>query len=389
MRCKKRNPQYAYLAPTYGQAKRVAWDIFKDSCRNIPGVSINEAELRIDIRTADNNRIRFMLLGAENPGTLRGIYLDGVVLDEYGEMNATIFSQVIRPALSDRKGWAIFIGTPKGSNEFHKIYQVACKYMKEGKDWFANMYKASETGIVALSELEAARATMTEDEYNQEFECDFAAALTGAYYKDQFNYLDKEKRITQVPYEPSVPVMTGWDLGIDDSTAIWFIQQVGKELRAVDHMEVNGKGLDWIVGELLKKPYTYHHHYLPHDVKVRELATGKSRVETLKSLKLPGYIEAVAKLPPEDGINATRLLLPKFWFDEHKTDYGVNAMKSYERLYDHKEGVYKSRPRHNWASHSADAFRTFAVGYTGEEDERGHRDLPTSIETDYDIFEVG
>lgn len=388
LRQKKRNPRYAYIAPTYGQAKRVAWDILKDATRQIPGSKINEAELRVDIERSDNDRIRYTLLGAENPGSVRGIYLDGCILDEYAEMDTTMWSQVIRPALSDRRGWAIFIGTPKGSNHFHKIYRAAKQMAEEGKDWFTAMYKASETGVVALSELEAARATMSPEEYDQEFECSFSAGLTGAYYAPQFKFLKAEGRITKVPWEPAVPVMTGWDLGIDDSTAIWFLQQVGKELRVIDYMEVNNKDLPWIAKELQAKPYMYNWHYLPHDGKVRELQTGKTRIEQLQKLGLKGQIEAVKKLPPEDGISATRILLPKMWFDEMKTDYGRECLESYERVFDHKEGVFKSRPRHNWASHGADAMRTFAVGYTGDEEERRDRRLPDQQDTDYDPFEV-
>src|SRR3989304_4749260 len=119
LRNTKRNPQYAYIAPTYGQAKRIAWDMFKEYTKNLPGVSTNEQDLRLEIeRPHLQDKVRFLLLGAENPGSLKGIYLDGVILDEFAECAPAIWGEVVRPALSDRRGWAIFIGTPKGQNHF-------------------------------------------------------------------------------------------------------------------------------------------------------------------------------------------------------------------------------------------------------------------------------
>jgi hypothetical protein len=358
LRNELKNPQYAYIAPTYGQAKRVAWDMLKDATKSIPGIVVNEAELRVDIpRQSRGDRIRFMLLGAENPGTLRGIYLDGVIMDEYAEMDPTVWSQVVRPALSDRKGWAIFIGTPKGQNGFYEIYQAA----QNTPDWYHIMYKASQTGIIPPDELEAARAIMSAEEYEQEYECSFSAALVGAYYGKYMEEAEKEGRITNVPHDPSVPVDTFWDLGVDDTTVIWFGQRVGKEWHFIDHIEMSGEGLAYYVKELDKKPYKFGTHYLPHDAEARELGTGKSRIETFRALGLKN-LEVAEKLDVEDGINAVRLLLPRCWFDKEKCARGVNALKSYERKWDSKNKIYQQKPLHNWASHSADAFRTFAVG---------------------------
>ena len=141
LRCPHRNPQYSYVAPTYGQAKRVAWSILKEYVKDLPNLEINESELRIDIpRPHLGDHVRILLLGAENPGSVRGIYLDGVVLDEFAEMSPVIWSQVLRPALSDRLGWAIFIGTPKGTNAFYDLYRAA----QENKEWYSAIFRASE-----------------------------------------------------------------------------------------------------------------------------------------------------------------------------------------------------------------------------------------------------
>jgi phage terminase large subunit len=381
LRCKNHSPQYAYIAPTYGQAKRVAWDILKDAVKNIPGVVINEAELRVDIpRPSERDRVRFMLLGAENPGSIRGIYLDGVVLDEMGEMDPIVWSQVVRPALSDRLGWAIFIGTPKGQNGFYDLYMQAQNH----QDWFHAMYKASQTGIIPIGELEAAKAIMSPEEYDQEYECSFSAALVGAYYGKLMSAAEEDGRLTVVAHDPSVPVNTYWDLGVDDTTVIWFGQRVGKNWHWIDYLEMSGEGLDYYAKELKKKKYMYGVHYLPHDAEAREMGTGKTRIETLKSLELRNT-EVVPRQAVEDGINAVRMVIPRSWFDKDKCKRGIEALRSYERKWDSKNKIYQQKPLHNWASHGADAFRTAAMSME-RKSPNDVRNYPRQAKTDYDIF---
>jgi hypothetical protein len=317
-----------------------------------------------------------MLLGAENPGSLRGIYLDGVVLDEYAECDPRVWGEVVRPALSDRLGWAIFIGTPKGSNHFYEIYKKA-----QGLDsWFTAIYKASETGIILRSELEAAAQEMSEEEYNQEYEADFGAALMGAYYGKEMKQADSEKRITTVSYDPAVQVHTFWDLGIGDSTSIWCMQLVGKEYHLIDYIEHSGVSLDHYVRELTRRPYVYGEHWLPHDAAARELGSGKTRQETLLSLGVRGRI--LPKWRLEDGINAVRMLLPKCWFDATKCERGIEALRNYQRKWDGKNQIYQNTPLHNWASHGADAFRALAQGFKGEY-HSSNRQLPRTADHEY------
>lgn len=385
LRCEKKNPQYAYLAPTYGQAKRVAWDYIKDFTKNIPGVETNEADLRVDITRPDRgDRIRIMLLGAENPGSIRGIYLDGIILDEFAECDPLVWSTVVRPALSDRLGWAVFIGTPRGTNHLYDIYQHA---RANAGEWFSVAYKASETGIIPISELEAARQIMSEPEYAQEYEVSFSAALIGAYYGKELEKMENENRITKVPYDPALPVITAWDLGISDTTAIWFVQINGKSVQAIDYLETSGAGLDYYVGELKNKGYNYDRHLLPHDAAARDLSTGKTRVQTLQSMGLRN-IEVVAKLSVEDGINASRLLLSKMWIDMEKCERGIDALKNYERKWDNKNKIYQARPLHNWASHGSDSFRTLAVGINEDRPSMDElqRSLPRQAKNEWNIF---
>lgn len=390
LRNKKKNPQYAYIAPTYGQAKRVAWQMLKDAVMKIPGVKINESELRVDIPRDSGDFIRFMLLGAENPDTLRGIHLDGCILDEFATMDPTAWTQVIRPALSDRKGWAIFISTPKGTNHFQKMYMMA---RKEGGDWFAATFKASQTKIIPESELKAAQATMSPEEYDQEYECSFTAALVGAYFGKEMAAAEREKRIIRFPMEPGYPVDCGFDLGMDDSTSIWFVQQVGREIRSVDYFETNGQGIPEIAKAMKEKGYTYRYLYLPHDISVRDLSVGKgkTRLDTLQEFKLTAkshhiIIPKVKK--KEDSIHAARMLIPKMVFHEDNCYQGIEALKSYERAFDPKERVFRTMPKRNWATHGADAFQTLAMGFRGDFDQMDVRHLPSKLDIDYDIFGV-
>lgn len=385
LRCTNKNPQYAYLAPTYGQAKRVAWDFLKDFTKNLPNVKSNEADLKVEIdRPWVDDKVRFMLLGAENPGSLRGIYLDGVILDEYAEMDPTVWNQVIRPALSDRIGWAIFIGTPKGQNHFKDILEAAKKH---DKDWFHCIFKASETKIVPITELEAAKQTMSEEEYNQEYECSFTAALVGAYYGKEIEYLEKMGRIKEIPHDPHLLVDTFWDLGIGDSTAIWFAQVLGQEIRVIDYVEDSGQPLSYyakILKEGHREKYNYGTHCLPHDAAARSLETGRSRQESLLQLGIRTQILSRQKL--EDGINAARMILPKCWFDLVKCERGLNALRNYQRNWDAKNKIFNNKPRHDWASHGADAFRYLALGLKEDHNRIEKKLFPIHAETEYDVF---
>lgn len=351
--CSLPEPRFAYIAPLYSQAKDVAWSYLKRFTGNIPGVVPYENELRVDL--PNGGRVR--LYGADNYDRMRGIYLDGVVIDEYGDIDPRAWQEVIRPALSDRRGWAIFIGTPKGRNHFSDLWDAAGR----DPDWYALMLKASQTGLIAPEELADARKSMTADQYAAEYECSFQAAVIGSYFGREMNQAEADKRITRVPWEPKLQVHTAWDLGIGDSTAIWFAQLAGKEIRLIDYLENSGVGLDWYAKELRSKPYVYGEHILPHDAEVKELGTGRSRLETLGSLGVVNT-RIIAAQSVADGINAARLLIPQCWFDAEKCERGVNALRNYRREFDEKLKAFKDRPLHDWSSHGSDAFRYFALG---------------------------
>ena len=389
LRCTENNPQFAYIAPNYGQAKRVAWDMLKGFVKDLPGVTTNEQELRMDIaRPQFGDRARIMLLGAENPDSIRGLYLDGVIIDEFADCDPTVWGKVVRPALADRKGWAIFIGTPKGQNHFYNIYQTALKNLDF--DWYAALYKASETGVIDPYELEAARREMTSEEYDQEFECDFSAALLGAYYGKLMNDAEEVGRISKVPYDPALPIDTFWDLGMDDSTAIWFVQRTGQETRLIDYIENSGEGLPYYAQQLSadhRRKYVYRDHVLPHDGAVRDLSSGEKRSDTLRKLVPSGRVLIGRKHKPENGINASRLLIPKCWFDRVKCERGLKALRNYQKKWDGKNQIWSSKPLHDWSSHGADAFRLLAMEVKPEGDRDPYSKRQAVVEDyHYDIF---
>ncbi len=350
--CKRERPRFAYIGPTYRQAKATVWDYLKFYARPVPGVKFNESELRCDYPNGGQVR----LYGGDDPDSLRGLYFDGVVPDEYGLHQSDIFGTVLRPALSDREGWALFLGTPNGKNQFYEILQ----YAQAQPGWFAAVYKASETGILSQEELEAARSVMTADEYAQEFECSFDAAVKGAIFSQELEQARSQGRVTTVPYDPVLPVDTDWDLGIGDHTAIWFTQSLRSgEVRAIDYFEASGEGLPYYATVLRNRGYTYGTHWAPHDIQVRELASGRSRLEAAESLGI--RFSVAPRVSVEDGIHAARMLMPRVWFDQQKCRAGLEALQHYRRDYNARLQEFKATPVHDWSSHGADAFRGLAV----------------------------
>jgi hypothetical protein len=343
-------PRYAYIAPTYSQAKRVAWDYLTHFVRPLDAVA-NIAELRVDFLGR-----RIQLYGSDNPDSLRGQYFDGVVLDEIGDQNPKIWNEIIRPALADRKGWCLFIGTPKGNNHFKELFDRASKE----PGWAALQFKASETKIIDVEELDAARKEMGDDKYNQEFECSFNAAVEGSYYGKLINDLEEKGRMCDITRDDLCQTYVAWDLGMGDSTALWVAQNAGQETRLMDYVENHGQGLDWYVNWLKENNWHQAEQLLPHDVEVRELGTGKSRLEVLREAGL--NVKVLPRLSVDDGIQSVRRLLPRCWFNMPKVKQGLDCVRNYRREYDEKRNVFYDKPLHDWASHGSDAFRYLALG---------------------------
>jgi len=348
----KKNPQFHYIAPNYTQAKRVAWEYLKEYTRPLGSIA-NVAELRVNFLGR-----QISLHGADNPDSLRGIYSDGCVLDEFGNMRPELWSQVIRPALADRKGWALFIGTPMGDNHFKQLRDYADD--EENKQWSLCEFKASETGIVDDEELRDAKREMGDNRYNQEFEVSFDAPIVGSYYGEILNDLKEQGHIRDIPTDSRTIKFTAWDLGMSDSTSIWVGEAIAGEVRLMDYYENAGQSLEHYITWLQEKGYDKYEHILPHDVEVRELGTGKSRKEMLEEGGLD--ITVAPKLGVEDGIQAVRQLLKNCYFNEKSTNVGLNCLRNYRRVFNEKLNTYQEKPLHDWSSHCADAFRYLAVG---------------------------
>lgn len=350
---------YAYVAPYRSQAKSVAWDYLKRFAAPATA-GVNEAELLLTTQTG----AKIQLFGADNADAMRGLGFDGVYLDEYGDFRPSVWGNVIRPTLSDRAGWAVIGGTPKGRNQFYEAFDAA----QRSPDWFCLRLPASASGILPPTELHALRAQLTQDQYDQEYECSFEAAILGAFFGVEMREASDSGRIGRVPHDPDRPVFTAWDIGYRDDTAIWFYQVAGGEIHVLDYHASSGSTVADLAEVVAGKPYRYARHHLPHDARAKTLASGgRSVVEQLAALLGGiGKFQIVADLGVQDGIQAARLVMPRCWFDADLCREGIEALRQYQREYDEDKRAFRATPRHDWTSHPADAFRMLAVAWREE-----------------------
>lgn len=356
------------MLPEYAQARKAIWDAINPHT----GIRrIDEAFPR-EIRDSTNEQqmfIRFkngstwQVVGSDSYNSLVGSPPVGLVFSEWALADPAAWAY-LRPILLENGGWALWIYTSRGKNHGHKTWLLS--QSEEG--WYGVRQNALQTGVFTEKQLEAElreyKADYGEEDgealFEQEYHCSFDSAVIGAYYGRALAKLDKEGRITSVPYDPEFTVYTAWDLGLDDATAIWFAQIAGREVRVIDYLEVRGKSLIEIAQEIKSRKYLYEEHYLPHDVDTREMTTAKTRKETLESIGLTP-IRAGSKLPVQDGIHAVRNLLPKCVFDAAKCAKGLDALRQYRVEMDSKTKTPRKNPLHDWSSHGADAFRELAV----------------------------
>ena len=360
MFAKSPNPLYAYIAPYRSQAKAVAWDYFKFYARPITR-EINESELVMELI----NGAKIRLFGADNADAMRGLGFDGVYMDEYGDFRPSVWGNVVRPALSDKQGWCVFGGTPKGRNQFYDIFQLA---VDNPREWFLLRLPASTSGLLPPTELEAAKAQLSPDQYQQEYETDFSAAVVGAFFGVEMREAEQQGRITALPYDPELPVHTAWDLGYRDDTAIWFYQLGRGEIRVIDFYAVSGADIHDIAAHVEGKPYRYAKHYLPHDARAKSLQTGRSIIEQLAVYLGAAKLAVVPDIGLQSGIQAVRMTLPRVWFDAEKCREGIEALRQYQREYDEDKKAFRQSPRHDWTSHPSDAFRMLAVSWQEQSD---------------------
>jgi hypothetical protein len=349
------NGLFGYVAPYQNQARRIAWDYFKYYAQPV----IKDANEQMMSLTLMNGA-KISLFGADNADAMRGLGFSGLYLDEYGDFKPSVFGNVLRPALSDKNGWCVFAGTPKGRNQFWDMYETA---QRIPSDWFLLRLPASSSGLLPSSELAAAKAQLSEDQYLQEYECSFEAAILGAFYGTEMRRAQDEGRITAVPYDPGLPVYTSWDLGYRDDSAIWFFQVARNEIRCIDFYAVSGADIHDIAEVVLSKPYRYAKHYLPHDARAKSLQTGRSIIEQLAGALEAKNLTVVPDIGLQNGIQAVRMTLPRVWFDAEKCREGIEALRQYQREYDEDKRAFRQSPRHDWTSHPSDAFRMLAVSW--------------------------
>ena len=368
----RRVGSYYYFFPTYAQGKKILWqgmdgDGMKFMAHFPPEVikSKNEAELKIELV----NGSIFQIVGTDNYDSVVGTNPIGMVLSEYALQDPQAWT-LFRPILRENGGWAIFDFTPRGKNHAYTLAKMA----KKNSDWFFQKLTVLETKrpdgtpVITPQDIDAEEAEGKSSEMiQQEYFCSFEGSIEGAYYAKLMDQAQKSGRIDRVPYDAAVPVDTVWDLGVSDSTAIWFVQRVGKAIQLIDYYEQSGEGLSHYKNYLddlrNEKGYSYGTHYMPHDINARDLSgEGKTRKAIAEGLGIKP-IEVVAKLSIEDGIEATRAILSRCYFDKVSCARGIDALNSYHKEWDEKNKVFKKKAHHDWSSHGADAFRYMAVGY--------------------------
>lgn len=348
--CDKLNPRFGYISPFYVQSKEIAWAYLKHYTKNLGplGIKVNESELSI---TFDHNNAMIKLYGAENAERIRGLYFDGIVVDEAQGISSAVLRTIIMPALSDRIGWLDLSGTPKGwNNLLGEIVKVA---QQNPDDWFLHMLPASKSGILPESELEMQRKLMSSNEFAQEYEISFDAAITGAVYGKQLEEIQARGRIAPNLHDPALPVHTAWDLGYSDKTAIWFWQRAGMEVRLIDFYQASFEDAPHYIGIIRDRGYKYGAHYVPHDAANKLLAAGgKSIIDQLhaggiKTRLVPATSQA-------NQIEALRWVMRNMWIDT-KCDIGTQHLREYRYKWIEDRQCYSDEPRHDVNSHAADA----------------------------------
>lgn len=375
--------QYAFIAPTYKQAKRIAWEILKEISVPIPGTEANESELTMKYP----NGSKIFLAGSENVDALRGIPLWGGGQDESAQQPSNLFTEVISKCLADNLGYWIWSGTPQGKNQFHRTYQVGL----QNPDQYTVVFRTIDDSLrdeagMTIDNLRKALdddrrlvelGEMTQEEFDQEWYCSFEAAIRGAYYAKQIGEARKGGRIKRVPYDPVVPVHTVWDLGVGKNLAIGFYQKIFREMHMIDFWQGDEKdGIPQAAKVLKEKPYVYGRHFAPHDIRATEQGSGKTKLETAKALGIS--FDIVKDIGVDNGINAGRLMFARLWIDEVNCSYWLDAISQYHQEWDEKRGMFVEKPYHDWTSHPADVHRyaSVAENYMNNDEAIERPDIP-------------
>ena len=377
----KRKGLYWHLLPTYNQGRKIVWDGMTRDGRSFLEhfpkelwANVNNTDMRLELK----NGSIYQVVGTDNVDRLVGSNPVGVVFSEYSLQDPRAWD-LVRPILAENGGWAMFIYTARGRNHGYDLFNMA----NRNERWFCQRLSVDDTAVLNQEAIDEEReAGMPEELIQQEFYCSFDAPLVGSYYGSLMAKALAEERIKNVPYEPRLEVHTSWDLGMGDSTAIIWFQQFGNEYRIIDYYENQGEGIPHYVKIVREKDYIYGRHIAPHDIKVREMGTGKSRFEVARDLGL--RFDICPNIQIDDGIEAARSIIPRCYFDEKKCSILVEALRQYRKDYDEKNKVYKNRPLHDWSSHGADAFRYLALGT--RDINKNRQNLPSFADSNYNVL---
>ena len=377
----KRKGLYWHLLPTYNQGRKIVWDGMTRDGRSFLEhfpkelwANVNNTDMRLELK----NGSIYQVVGTDNVDRLVGSNPIGVVFSEYSLQDPRAWD-LVRPILAENGGWAMFIYTARGRNHGYDLFNMANRNEK----WYCQRLTVDDTSVLNQEAIDEEReAGMPEELIQQEFYCSFDAPLVGSYYGSLMAKALAEERIKNVPYEPRLEVHTAWDLGMGDSTAIIWFQQFGNEYRIIDYYENQGEGIPHYVKVVRDKDYVYGKHIAPHDIKVREMGTGKSRFEVSRDLGL--RFDICPNIQIDDGIEAARSIIPRCYFDEKKCSILVEALRQYRKDYDEKNKVYKNRPLHDWSSHGSDAFRYLALGT--RDINKNRQNLPSFADSNYNVL---
>jgi phage terminase large subunit len=360
---------YWHMLPQKDQARKAIWEaVNPHTGKNRVDEAFPDAmrakTLNNEMFIKFKNGSTWQVVGSDNFDSLIGSPPIGLVFSEYAVADPRAWT-MLRPILAENGGWAIFPYTPRGKNHGWALRETA----RLEDHWMLDEKTVDQTNVFTKKLLESELRELIREEgqeageayFRQEYYVSFDAATRGAYYVRLMQQAEEDERICGVPYDGAGLVMTAWDIGIGDSTAIWFIQAIGRELRAIDYYEASGMPIAHYVEVLNRKGYAYGDDIMPHDAGSRELGTGKSIKELMEGMGRK--VRLAPKLSVDQGIQATRVILPRMYFDAKKCERGVAALRQYRAEYDEELKVLSNRPLHDWTSHGCDAMRMFAVAY--------------------------
>lgn len=388
----KRVGNYWHMLPEYSQARKAIWDAINPHTGK---KRIDEAfppVLRKFTRDQEmmigfGNGSTWQVVGSDNYNSLMGTAPAGMVLSEYALANPSAWGY-LSPILMENKGWALFISTPRGNNHFKSMLKSA----QADPAWFAQVLTAKDTGVFAAGDLDSELIRLQEqhgDDYGkslwlQEYFCSFDAAIPGSIWGDCLDRAQAQGRIGNVPVDGAVPVLTAWDLGRTDSTAIWWYQIVANEIHVVDYHESNFKDIPFYAELLRQKAkergFVYGTHWLPHDARARTLAAGGKSIQQQMIDAKVGKVAIAKRLDHVDGIQAARATFPRCWIDGYHCEQGIEVLRNYKYEWDDDKRTFSAQPVHDWASHGASAFRTLSLSWKYPKEARADAPLIERIQ---------